>query len=227
MRELGNITGARYPLQAEIASGWVNFNGSGSVAIFSSFNVSSVADNNPGDWTVTWEQAFTSTAYALSLMGRYDGSTATGALAIKTGTVPTPTAVTIVAAEGSGDTSAVDLRHACVIAYGEGGEQQPPGEERLISSWAQWTPTGALQDSENVSSMTDTGAGDWTMNFIIPYASEAHYVTGGMTQGATISYLGLKRNVAMLAGSVTFWTGSSTGNQVDPTLACAAVLGYY
>lgn len=43
---------------------WVNFNGTGTVAIRSSFNVSSITDNNTGDYTVNFTTAMPDENYA-------------------------------------------------------------------------------------------------------------------------------------------------------------------
>jgi hypothetical protein len=48
------------------ARAWVNFNGSGTVAINSDFNVSSIADNNTGDYTVNFSTALANANYAVS-----------------------------------------------------------------------------------------------------------------------------------------------------------------
>jgi hypothetical protein len=45
------------------AKAWVSFNGSGTVAIRSSFNVSSITDNSTGDYTVTFTNAMTNSDY--------------------------------------------------------------------------------------------------------------------------------------------------------------------
>ena len=45
---------------------WVNFNGTGTVAIISSRNVSSVTDNGTGDYTVNFITALSDVNYALS-----------------------------------------------------------------------------------------------------------------------------------------------------------------
>jgi len=42
---------------------WVNFNGTGTVAIRASYNVSSITDNGTGDYTVTFTTAFANTNY--------------------------------------------------------------------------------------------------------------------------------------------------------------------
>ena len=43
--------------------GWVNFNGSGTLAVRDSFNVSSVTDNGSGDFTPNFNTAFSDTNY--------------------------------------------------------------------------------------------------------------------------------------------------------------------
>jgi len=46
---------------------WVNFNGTGTVAIRDDFNVSSITDNGTGDYTVTFTNAMPSANYAVTL----------------------------------------------------------------------------------------------------------------------------------------------------------------
>ena len=43
---------------------WVNFNGTGTVAIRASFNVSSITDNGTGDYTVNFTNALPDTNYS-------------------------------------------------------------------------------------------------------------------------------------------------------------------
>tara|TARA_R100000234_G_scaffold21480_1_gene12076 strand:- start:353 stop:754 length:402 start_codon:yes stop_codon:yes gene_type:complete len=45
------------------AKAWVNFNGSGTVAIRDSFNVSSITDNGTGDYTVSYSTAMANVNY--------------------------------------------------------------------------------------------------------------------------------------------------------------------
>ena len=45
---------------------WVNFNGTGTVAIRASFNVSSITDNGTGDYTVNFTTAMPDTNYSLA-----------------------------------------------------------------------------------------------------------------------------------------------------------------
>lgn len=46
---------------------WVNFNGTGTVAIRASFNVSSITDNGTGDYTVNFTNAFADANYAVKI----------------------------------------------------------------------------------------------------------------------------------------------------------------
>lgn len=48
---------------------WVNFNGTGTVAIRASFNVSSITDNGTGDYTVNFTTAMPDANYAASVCG--------------------------------------------------------------------------------------------------------------------------------------------------------------
>jgi uncharacterized protein (AIM24 family) len=53
---------------------WVNFNGTGTVAIRASGNVSSITDNGSGTYTVNFTTALTDTNYAaVSMAGQYGG----------------------------------------------------------------------------------------------------------------------------------------------------------
>ena len=47
-----------------LAKAWVNFNGTGTVAIRASYNVSSITDNGTGDYTVNFTTALADANYA-------------------------------------------------------------------------------------------------------------------------------------------------------------------
>ena len=53
---------------------WVNFNGTGTVAIRASGNVSSITDNGTGDYTVNFTNALTDTSFAVAANMTYAGS---------------------------------------------------------------------------------------------------------------------------------------------------------
>ena len=47
-----------------VAKAWVNFNGTGTVAIRASFNISSITDNGTGDYTINFTTATADVNYA-------------------------------------------------------------------------------------------------------------------------------------------------------------------
>ena len=49
------------------ALAWVNFNGTGTVAIRSSYNVSSITDNGTGDYTVNFTNALSDANYVVNV----------------------------------------------------------------------------------------------------------------------------------------------------------------
>jgi hypothetical protein len=51
-----------------LAKAWVNFNGTGTVAIRASFNVSSITDNGTGDYTVNFTTALGDANYVATTM---------------------------------------------------------------------------------------------------------------------------------------------------------------
>jgi len=57
---------------------WVNFNGTGTVAIRASGNVSSITDNGTGDYTVNFTTAMPDTNYCFNLSANDDGTGAGG-----------------------------------------------------------------------------------------------------------------------------------------------------
>lgn len=63
------------------AKAWVNFNGTGTVAIRASFNVSSITDNGTGDYSVNFSAAFADANYAAAISnGHYNAFTGTSVL---------------------------------------------------------------------------------------------------------------------------------------------------
>jgi hypothetical protein len=69
---------------------WVNFNGSGTVSIRSSFNVSSITDNGTGDYTVNFTTAMADTNYVVNAASTPTVSTGQWRLAIAHGRGTTP-----------------------------------------------------------------------------------------------------------------------------------------
>jgi hypothetical protein len=59
---------------AGVCRAWVNFNGTGTVAIRASFNVSSITDNGTGDYTVNFTTAMPDANYSLVTMSNKAGT---------------------------------------------------------------------------------------------------------------------------------------------------------
>lgn len=70
---LENAAGSKSVPVATVVDGsakaWVNFNGTGTVAIRASFNVSSVTDNSTGDYTINFTTAMVDQQYAVNVSG--------------------------------------------------------------------------------------------------------------------------------------------------------------
>jgi hypothetical protein len=91
------------------AKAWVNFNGTGTVAIRASFNVSSITDNGTGQYTVNFTTAFTDANYSIVSMSESEtqGSTNRSAtvFSLREGTTPTTSACSFVCKQGSFSTA--------------------------------------------------------------------------------------------------------------------------
>ena len=92
MRDAFNATGSA-PVYA--ARAWVNFNGTGTVAIRSSGNVSSITDNGVGDYTVNFTTALPDANYAVVGSGTYSNTEAWSIGALTTGVTTTSARVLV------------------------------------------------------------------------------------------------------------------------------------
>lgn len=101
---------------------WVNFNGTGTVAIRSSFNVSSITDNGTGDYTVNFTAALPNANYAIGgSTGYYGDGTSGGFLAPNrigssgNESAPTTTSCRVTAANVSGGVA--DVKYVSVAIF--------------------------------------------------------------------------------------------------------------
>jgi hypothetical protein len=96
---LADSAGANTSTPAEIASGrakaWVNFNGTGTVAIRASYNVSSITDNGTGDYTVNFTTALADANYLVVGASAKNSSIGAVPIGIQSAATPTTTAVRI------------------------------------------------------------------------------------------------------------------------------------
>ena len=83
---------------------WVNFNGTGTVAIRASGNVSSITDNGTGDYTINFTNTMPDANYALMSGCGDKGSSASslGTYSFSSDSTPTTTAVRVASVGGGG-----------------------------------------------------------------------------------------------------------------------------
>jgi len=112
---LQNAAGTGQPAMSGAAKAWVNFNGTSTVAIRASFNVTSITDNGTGDYTVNFTTALEDANYSVVTGGtRSDGLQST-ILGLITTTTPTTTAARLLNKDDTG--TANDALYACIAVF--------------------------------------------------------------------------------------------------------------
>jgi len=82
---------------------WINFNGTGTPTARASFNVTSITDNNVGDYTINFTNALADANYAMVSSGQNTSAGgASSAVATNTTTTPTASACRVISAAGTG-----------------------------------------------------------------------------------------------------------------------------
>ena len=93
---------------------WVNFNGTGTVAIRGSGNVSSVGDEAVGSYRINFINAMPDLNYATTGSSWFSGTTAS-LFAIES--PPTSTTSKLVQTQTASASAAVDVNHCCVAIF--------------------------------------------------------------------------------------------------------------
>lgn len=116
---LSNLAGSKtVPTDTVVdgsAKAWVNFNGTGTVAIRRAFNVSSITDNGTGDYTVNFTNAMSDANY--SAVATVSSNVITSGSTIATGpftSAPTVSAYRFISATSS---AASDCAYASVAIF--------------------------------------------------------------------------------------------------------------
>ena len=100
-----------------LAKAWVNFNGTGTVAIRASFNVSSITDNGTGDYTVNFTTALADANYAFTVGYRGAANNDTDYTPVlHTGSSPSTTAARFVVNNMSTG-SLADIDYVCISIF--------------------------------------------------------------------------------------------------------------
>jgi hypothetical protein len=112
----GANTSTPAAIAAGIAKAWVNFNGTGTVAIRASYNVSSITDNGVGDYTLNFTTALADANYSVvgSISIAYPGAASYNTFVPNITAVNTTTAARI----GTGfTTTPTDMALVCVAIF--------------------------------------------------------------------------------------------------------------
>lgn len=94
---------------------WVNFNGTGTVAIRASGNVSSITDNGTGDYTVNFTTAMPDANYSVQFMAGSGGSSMFNHIETPFGTAPTTSSVRAQVANSAG--GATDAAYCSIAIF--------------------------------------------------------------------------------------------------------------
>ncbi len=100
-----------------VCRGWINFNGTGVIAIRDSFNVSSIVDNGAGDYTINWDTDFANVDYSWTFGATNFGSTTDPIVWGSIGTAQTAASLSILTGSSSGGTAG-DISHVLIQAFG-------------------------------------------------------------------------------------------------------------
>ena len=93
--QIGSLTTASGAAPSYSARAWVNFNGTGTVAIRAAGNVSSITDNGEGDYTLNFTTALPDANYAPTFMLGRDTTNIDVYAAISPSVLPTASALRI------------------------------------------------------------------------------------------------------------------------------------
>lgn len=100
---------------------WVNFNGTGTVSIRDSYNVSSITDRGTGQYTVNFATAMNNASYSVTCNRTNDSASGTGMLSIDDSAAPNVNAVRVIGmvlSSNGTSGSLSDPAHACVQVFG-------------------------------------------------------------------------------------------------------------
>jgi hypothetical protein len=100
------------------AKAWVNFNGTGTVAIRASFNVTSITDGGAGIYTVNFTTAMSDTNYCVMTTSRFSSSSGNNQVLIEglQGGTSSTGSVTVVTTANLGSTAGMLDVDACNVS---------------------------------------------------------------------------------------------------------------
>ena len=115
----------------------------------------------------------------------------------------------------------VDAKNSITIVAGAGNVTTTNVEQGLAKVWVQFdgqASGAASRDSLNVGSMTDSGTGNYIVNFS-NHMSNNHYASAGIgnTQAVT--------SETVATTGITLLSANASGSQSDVTIMATSILG--
>ena len=101
------------------AKAWINFNGTGTVAIRDSFNVSTLTDNGTGDYTISFTTAMANTNYVVTCTTSTQHNSTTAILGVDTTDGDYLTGSIRVQSVKTGNNDAVGRAYNNVVIHGD------------------------------------------------------------------------------------------------------------
>ena len=98
------------------AKAWVNFNGTGTVAIRDDGNVSSITDRATGEYTVSFTSSMTSGSYSVNNSSRRTSTNSTGYGTLSQSALPTSTECRVASVFENGTLSDSDILCTSVVS---------------------------------------------------------------------------------------------------------------
>ena len=115
----------------------------------------------------------------------------------------------------------VDAKNSITIVAGAGNVTTTNVEQGLAKVWVQFdgqASGAASRDSLNVGSMTDSGTGNYIVNFS-NHMSNNHYASAGIGNTSTIT------SEAVTTSTLNTLSANSSGSLADVTIMAASILG--
>jgi hypothetical protein len=104
--------------QKQVCTAWVNFDGTGTVSINDSFNVSSITDNGTGDYTINFSSTYANSNYCLTAWCRDFDTNGDAACSALSGDTKTTSAIQIRTVNTFNTGGSFDLPEICVAIFG-------------------------------------------------------------------------------------------------------------
>jgi hypothetical protein len=148
-----------------------------------------------------------------------------------TGSPAAPTFRALVAADlpSTGPSAAVqadqEAASSTTVYTSPGVQQYHPSAAK---AWVAWGVTSTIDVSYNVSSITDNGTGDWTVNFSTSFSSANYAAVLTIRDTSDISnsnFIGVKQGTAPTASACRVFCKTPAPTAVDPTKNYAAFFG--